>query len=141
MIVATTAVGCWWPRVFLFKIVGFDFLPRDDQSEFEVAITLPEGYSLEQARQALRRNRRPAGQAPRGDHVFSTIGDTTGRISRGQGDVTTGTIYARLVDLEERQRASGTTRGSGSTAIFNRTGGRSAVLPPVRRATRQPARS
>ena len=36
--------------------------------------------------------------------VFSTIGDTTGRMTRGQGDVTTGTIYARLLDLEERTR-------------------------------------
>ena len=38
-------------------------------------------------------------------HVFSTIGDTTGRITRGQGDVTEGTIYARLTDLDQRQRS------------------------------------
>ena len=33
----------------LFGKVGKEFVPRDDQSEFEVAITLPEGYSLERA--------------------------------------------------------------------------------------------
>jgi HAE1 family hydrophobic/amphiphilic exporter-1 len=37
-------------------------------------------------------------------NVFSTIGDTTGRVSRGQGDVTAGTIYARLADLKPRTR-------------------------------------
>ena len=37
-------------------------------------------------------------------NVFTSIGDTTGRVSRGQGDVTSGTIYARLTDLEERSR-------------------------------------
>ncbi len=36
--------------------------------------------------------------------MFTTIGDTTGRMSRGQGDVTAGTIYARLIDLEQRTR-------------------------------------
>ena len=30
-------------------IVGTDFVPKDDQSEFEVAITLPEGYTLDRA--------------------------------------------------------------------------------------------
>ena len=33
----------------VFGIVGSDFVPKDDQSEFEVAITLPPGYSLDRA--------------------------------------------------------------------------------------------
>ena len=35
------------------SMAGFDFIPRDDQSEFEVAVTLPEGYSLEEADRAF----------------------------------------------------------------------------------------
>jgi HAE1 family hydrophobic/amphiphilic exporter-1 len=35
-------------------------------------------------------------------HVFSTVGDTTGRVSKGQGDVTSASIYVRLKDLSER---------------------------------------
>ena len=30
----------------LFVLVGSDFVPKDDQSEFEIAITLPEGTTL-----------------------------------------------------------------------------------------------
>ncbi len=90
--------------VFLFQIVGFDFLPRDDQSEFEIAITMPEGYSLEQGDRLFREIEGRMARLTGVEHVFSTIGDTTGRVTRGQGDVTTGTIYCRLVDLEKRQR-------------------------------------
>ena len=54
VIVLTTASPVRAPPFYLFRIVGFDFIPRDDQSEFEVAITLPEGYTLVAGRQAVR---------------------------------------------------------------------------------------
>ena len=31
--------------------------------------------------------------------LFTVIGDTSGRVASGQGDVTTGSVYVRLVDL------------------------------------------
>jgi hypothetical protein len=34
--------------------------------------------------------------------VLSTIGDQTGRVKAGEGDVTSATIYIRLQDLRER---------------------------------------
>lgn len=87
----------------LFMIVGKDFVPKDDQSEFEVAITLPEGYSLSRADQVLNEIDRRLRRLPGVTHTFIVIGDTTGRISKGQGDVTHGTIYCRLIDLSERK--------------------------------------
>ena len=87
-----------------FKLAGFDFIPRDDQSEFEVAVTLPEGYTLEEADRAFAGMEARVAGLPCVSRVFSTIGDTTGRIARGQGDVTMGTIYARMTDLQTRQR-------------------------------------
>jgi HAE1 family hydrophobic/amphiphilic exporter-1 len=103
IVVTTTALFC--ATVYLFKIVGFDFLPRDDQSEFEVAITLPEGYTLSRADELFGEiEGRLAKLTGRVTNVFSAIGDTTGRVSRGQGDVTSGSIYARITDLEHRTR-------------------------------------
>ena len=90
--------------VYLFRIVGFDFIPRDDQSEFEVAIILPEGYTLTHADAMFAEIEGRLAKLRGVTRVFSTIGDTTGRMTRGQGDVTSGTIYARLVDLEQRTR-------------------------------------
>ncbi|MEI8371350.1 MAG: efflux RND transporter permease subunit [Planctomycetota bacterium] len=86
----------------LFRIIGFDFIPRDDQSEFEVAVTMPEGYSLRQSDEIFAEIEGRLAKLRGVTGVFSSIGDTTGRVSRGQGDVTIGNIYARMADLEER---------------------------------------
>jgi hydrophobic/amphiphilic exporter-1 (mainly G- bacteria), HAE1 family len=100
--VVLAVVGVVVSTPVLFAVVGKDFVPRDDQSEFEVAVTLPEGYSLARADEVLNeiegRLRRLRGVT----HTFVTIGDTTGRIAKGQGDVTRGTVYVRLVDLRQR---------------------------------------
>ena len=104
--VVLTCIGLLAVTPLLFRVVGFDFLPRDDQSDFEIAMTLPEGYTLAQADELFREIEGRVKRLRNGavTHVFTTIGDTTGRVSRGQGDVTGGSIYARLIDLEHRQR-------------------------------------
>ncbi len=87
---------------FLALVVGSDFVPKDDQSEFEVVITLPEGCSLQEADDVCSE----IDQRVRGLRgVITTnlvIGDTTGRTAKGQGDVTQASIYVRLLDLGER---------------------------------------
>ncbi len=87
----------------LFAVVGKDFVPKDDQSEFEVAITLPEGYSLARADETFNEVEGRLRKLRGVTHTFIVIGDTTGRIAKGQGDVTTGSIYCRMVDLRERK--------------------------------------
>jgi HAE1 family hydrophobic/amphiphilic exporter-1 len=103
-IIVLSAIGCLAVTPFLFGIVGFEFVPRDDQSELEVAVTMPEGFTLERAGKLFREIEGRLGGLRGVEHVFSIIGDTTGRVSRGQGDVTAGTIYLRMTDLEKRQR-------------------------------------
>ena len=87
----------------LMRIVGKDFVPRDDTSEFEVVVTLPEGTSLERADELLAEVEGRIRQVRGVTKTFTTIGDTTGRISRGQGEVTRAGIYCRLIDLGERK--------------------------------------
>lgn len=87
----------------IFGRVGKTFIPRDDQSEFEVAIMLPEGYSLQRGDELFAEIERRLEKLRGVTHAFTVIGDTTGRITKGQGDVTTGTIYCRLVDLDKRE--------------------------------------
>jgi HAE1 family hydrophobic/amphiphilic exporter-1 len=40
---------------------------------------------------------------PQVEHVMTTIGDTTGKVTKAQGDVTQGVIYCRLIDLDQRK--------------------------------------
>jgi HAE1 family hydrophobic/amphiphilic exporter-1 len=86
------------------RIMGISLIPRDDQSEYEVTITTPEGYSLQRASQLFGelegRLRRLTGTT----HTFTTIGETAaGRVVKGQGDVTRGTIYVRIKELGTRE--------------------------------------
>jgi HAE1 family hydrophobic/amphiphilic exporter-1 len=86
----------------LMKIVGVSFVPNDDQSEFEVIVQTPGGYTLERT-DALFQELESKFRELRGVHDIQTmIGDSTGKSRPGEGDVTTGSIYLRLVDLGER---------------------------------------
>jgi HAE1 family hydrophobic/amphiphilic exporter-1 len=87
----------------LFGIVGLDFLPKDDQSEFEVAITTPAGWTLDRTDRTFKEIEAALRSWPEVTNVLTTIGDTTGKISKGQGDVTQGGLYVRLIDLDERK--------------------------------------
>ena len=102
-LIVLVTVGVLASTPLLFGVVGKDFVPRDDTSEFEVAVTLPEGYTLDRADEVLtevdRRLRRLRGVTT----TFITIGDTTGRTTRGQGEVTKATIYCKLTDLAKRE--------------------------------------
>lgn len=85
------------------QVMGLSLIPRDDQSEYEISILTPEGYTLEQTDKVTRdlesRLWRIRGTA----HVMSTIGSITGgRQAKGQGDVTRATIYVRMKELEDR---------------------------------------
>jgi HAE1 family hydrophobic/amphiphilic exporter-1 len=86
----------------LFRAVGKDFLPRDDQSEFEITVQTPEGYTLERSTRAIQELARRVGGLRGVQHTLVTIGDTTGLVGAGEGDVTTGAIYVRMKELEER---------------------------------------
>ncbi len=101
-VVALTSVALLVATPALFSLVGMEFVPLDDQSEMQVVITLPEGYSLERA-DSLFAEIEGRLRTLRGvTNLFAVIGDTTGRVAKGQGAVTTGEIYVRLVDLHER---------------------------------------
>jgi hydrophobic/amphiphilic exporter-1 (mainly G- bacteria), HAE1 family len=86
----------------LFAKVGKDFIPHDDQSEFEVTVKTPEGYSLQRTDETLRGLEARLRELPHVTHLLTTIGDVTGRLRAGEGPVTTGSIYVRLNELGER---------------------------------------
>ena len=80
----------------LGSLVAKDFLPFDDQSEFEIFIQTPEGYSLETTDKVFAEVEADVMRVRGVKHLLAQIGDVA------EGDVTQGTIYVRTVDLEER---------------------------------------
>jgi HAE1 family hydrophobic/amphiphilic exporter-1 len=86
----------------LLRAVGKDFLPQDDQSEFEVIVQTPEGHSLARTDAVLRELEEHLRELPEVAHLLTTIGDTSGRLRAGEGPVTNASIYVALRDLNDR---------------------------------------
>ena len=95
---------CCLAIIPLGKLTKFTFMPQDDSSEFEVALQMPEGSDLErtadisrqieQRLKALRLNNQPVIV-----DTLVTIGNTSGRVGKGEGNVTLANIYCRLPEL------------------------------------------
>lgn len=87
----------------IWMMTGFSLIPRDDQSEFEVVIQAPEGYTLDRTRELTLEIERRLKELRGVRFVFTTIG-STGAVSASdnEGDVTTASIYVRMVELHER---------------------------------------
>ncbi len=106
-LVILLTVGVIATTVPIGKIMGVSLIPRDDQSEYEVTVTTPEGYSLERSSKLLTELENRIWKLQGTQHVFTTVGETEGgRVVKGEGDVTRATIYVRITDLEEREAKS-----------------------------------
>lgn len=80
--------------------LGANLVPRDDQSEFQVGFITPEGYTLERTDEVITEIEGRLAQLPGVVHRFTSIGESGS--AKGQGDVTRGSIYIRMKELEQR---------------------------------------
>ncbi len=80
--------------------LGANLVPRDDQSEFQVGFITPEGYTLERTNKVITEIEERLAKLPGVVHRFTSIGESGS--AKGQGDVTRGSIYIRMRELEER---------------------------------------
>jgi HAE1 family hydrophobic/amphiphilic exporter-1 len=86
----------------LFGMVGKTFLGQDDQSEFEISLRTPGGYTLAESARVVGEIEGRVRALEGVTDVMTTIGDQTGRLRAGEGDVTNASIYVKLIDLHER---------------------------------------
>ena len=97
-IMAGIAVLVLLSSVPLFMIANKNFLPMDDQSEFEVGLRAPEGTSLEATEILANRIASRIQQLDGVDYTLVSIADDPATTSN------VGTIYVRLKPVEERDR-------------------------------------
>ena len=101
-VVVAACVGVVLSTVPIARRLGVDLVPRDDQSEFQVSIITPEGYTLDRTDRVFREIEDRLAKLPGVVHRFTVIGENNNAAGKGQGDVTRGSIYVRLKPLEER---------------------------------------
>lgn len=83
----------------LFMFVGKNFLPVDDQSQFEVSVRAPEGYSLQASTVLMERIATDI-------RKLGGVTDTLITIGGGQQQVVNaGTIYVKLSDIKARSKS------------------------------------
>ncbi len=100
-ITVVVSVAVFLATIPLGQIIGVNFVPRDDQSEFQVRFSMPEGYTLSRSNQVVSEIEYRLLQLPGIAHHFIVIGESNG-ITGGQGDVTRGSIYFRIKELRDR---------------------------------------
>ncbi|MEZ5427868.1 MAG: efflux RND transporter permease subunit [Pyrinomonadaceae bacterium] len=83
----------------LFMFVGKNFLPVDDQSQFEVSVRTQEGTSLQATTVLLERIATDI-------RKFEGVTDTLITVGGGQQDVVNaGSIYVKLTDISQRSKS------------------------------------
>ena len=83
----------------LFMFVGKNFLPVDDQSQFEVSIRAPEGTSLGATSQIFERIASEIRKMPGVTDTLATVGGGQQLV------VNSGSIYVKLSDIGQRQKS------------------------------------
>ena len=80
----------------LFMFVGKNFLPSDDQSQYNVLVRTPEGTSLASTAALTERIAADIRQLPGVAHTLSTTGSSADRSSNNSS------IYVKLTDVDQR---------------------------------------
>src|SRR6185436_15539519 len=70
--------------------------------EIEISIRTPGGFTLAESSRLFEEIEGRVRGLRGVTDVLTTIGDQTGRVKPGEGDVTSGSIYVRLIDLSQR---------------------------------------
>lgn len=83
----------------LFMLVGKNFLPVDDQSQFEVSVRGPEGYSLGATSQLLERIASDIRKMPGVTDTLVTVGGGQQQV------VNAGSIYVKLSEIHDREKS------------------------------------
>ncbi|MBK8727655.1 MAG: efflux RND transporter permease subunit [Holophagaceae bacterium] len=93
------SLACVLATIPIFKLVGKDFIPLDDRSEFNISVQTPPGSTLDRSDEVMRRLEARVKALPHVEHLLTTIGDT----GNGNADVTLATLYVGLKGLDDRK--------------------------------------
>jgi HAE1 family hydrophobic/amphiphilic exporter-1 len=95
--VVALSAGVVLSIVPLFMFVGKNFLPTDDQSQFNVLVRTPEGTSLAATTGITERIAQEVRKLPGVTHTLATVGGGADK------SVNNASVYVKLTDIDQRQ--------------------------------------
>ncbi|MFA5863996.1 MAG: efflux RND transporter permease subunit [Phycisphaerae bacterium] len=96
-VVVVVAVGSFIAAGFIGKFLKWEFIPLEDQSEFNIKVKAPLGASLSTTDEILQRVHKQIQTQPWVDYTFATIG--TDELQR----VNEGGMYVKMIDKDKRE--------------------------------------
>jgi len=99
LVIITLCALVFLAIVPLFMFVGKNFLPVDDQSQFEVSVRVPEGYSLGATSQTMERIAVELRKMPGVTDTLVTVGGGQQQV------VNAGSIYVKLSEISDRDHS------------------------------------
>jgi HAE1 family hydrophobic/amphiphilic exporter-1 len=96
-VIVTICVAAVLSIVPLFMLAGFNFLPEDDESQFQIQVRAPEGTSLAATQSVLERIGRDIKALPGVDTTMAIAGFGAKQV------VNNGSIFVRLTPVSERE--------------------------------------
>ena len=97
--IVLACVGAVASSVPLFNSVGKDFIPRNDESQFEVSVRAPEGTTVEQTELIATRIGRAIRAVPGVAYTIVLVGDDASKAAN------LGKVFVRLTDLRSRAQS------------------------------------
>jgi HAE1 family hydrophobic/amphiphilic exporter-1 len=97
LIVCLIALAVLGSTVLIGRYIGFEFFPKDDQSEFEITFRAPEGSSVNNTMDIARKIATDVRQLPNVQYVLTTLGDGQQRLTNEAK------LYIRMTPLAERK--------------------------------------
>jgi HAE1 family hydrophobic/amphiphilic exporter-1 len=97
VVLCVVVVALIWP---LYRLVGYNFLPDEDESAFQVSARLPQGTSLPATQSVLERIARDVREQIPG--VQNTLVNAGGGGGGGGGAPNSGSVQVRLLPVEDR---------------------------------------
>jgi HAE1 family hydrophobic/amphiphilic exporter-1 len=83
----------------VFGLIGKNFIPFDDSSQFEIAVKLPEGMALAESEQQIAKLEGIVRSVPHVTNILSTLGgDEQKRVNRG-------VMFVQLAAMEDRKES------------------------------------
>ncbi|MBC7798329.1 MAG: efflux RND transporter permease subunit, partial [Pyrinomonadaceae bacterium] len=84
-------------NVLLLSLIGFDFVPQDDESQFQISVRTTEGSTLAATSTVVERIAREVRELPGVTDTLTTVGGGE------QETVNTATVFIKLKPIKERE--------------------------------------
>lgn len=96
-VIVVTVIVVLASNVLWFSIIGMDFIPEDDESQFQVTVETAQGTTLSATVTVAERIAREVRSLPGVTDTLTTVGD-----SSDDAAVRKASIYVKLVDIADR---------------------------------------